>query len=211
MKKFISIMLVLLLTLGLMVGCAGGDNGGVKNGGIKSNDLKDSSATQQRWLRLPDTSKHVCNLVINPDEYSGGSAGNYNRLPLNLGILDGEKKVTKTLNDLIFVVESKSANGVGGTELFVPVYDQDAEDVNTRYTVKKMTLDVDGTKVSATIPDGDETATQNITMREKIAVDFQTDIVAVVDVVSSSGQTDSSSSFVMPIRIPWGSSSPKSL
>ncbi|MBQ6172055.1 MAG: hypothetical protein IJK34_05420 [Clostridia bacterium] len=187
MKKFISIMLVLLLTLGLMVGCAGGDNGGVKNGGIKSNDLKDSSATQQRWLRLPDTSNHVCNLVINPDEYSGGSAGNYNRLPLNLGILDGDKKVTKTLNDLIFVVESKSANGVGGTELFVPVYDQDAEDVNTRYTVKKMTLDVDGTKVSATIPDGDETATQNITMREKIAVDFQTDIVAVVDVVSSSG------------------------
>ena len=112
MKKFISIMLVLLLTLGLMVGCAGGDNGGVKNGGIKSNDLKDSSATQQRWLRLPDTSKNVCNLVINPDEYSGGSAGNYNRLPLNLGILDGDKKVTKTLNDLIFVVESKSANGV---------------------------------------------------------------------------------------------------
>ena len=187
MKKFISIMLVLLLALGIMVGCAGGDSGGVKNGGIKSDDLKDSSATQQRWLRLPDTSTKVCKLVINPDEYSGGSSGNFNRLPLNLGLLDDAKSVTKSLNDLIFVVESKSANGVGGTEVFLPVYDQDAEDVNTRYTVKKMTLDVDGTKVSATIPGGDESSTQNITMRDKIPVDFQTDIVAVVDVISASG------------------------
>jgi hypothetical protein len=168
-----------------MVGCSGGDSNGVKNGGIKSNDLKDSSETQQRWLRLPDTSTNVCNLVINPDEYSGNASGNFNRLPLNLGLLDADKKVTQTLNDLIFVVESKSANGVGGTEVFLPVYDQDAEDVNTRYTAKKMTLDVDGTKVSATIPGGDETSTQNITMREKIPVDFQTDIVAVIDVISS--------------------------
>ncbi len=187
MKKFISIMLVLLLTLGITVGCAGGDSGGVKNGGITSNDLKDSSATQQRWLRLPDTSTNVCKLVINPDEYSGGSSGNFNRLALNLGLLDDNKAVTQTLNDLIFVVESKSANGVGGTEVFVPIYDQDAEDVNTRYTVKKMTLDVDGTKVSATIPGGDESSTQNITMRDKIPVDFQTDIVAVVDVISTAG------------------------
>ena len=187
MKKFISIMLVLVLTLGVLAGCSGGSSGGVKNGGIKSNDLKDSSETQQRWLRIPDSSTNVCKLVINPDEYSGGASGNFNRLPLNLGLLDDSKAVTKTFNDLIFVVESKSANGVGGTEVFVPVYDQEAEDVNTRYTVKKMTLDVDGTKVSATIGDGDETSTQNITMRDKVPVDFQTDIVAVVDIISSSG------------------------
>lgn len=187
MKKFISIMLVLMMAISLLVGCGGGSSGGVKNNGIKSNDLKDSSDTQQRWLRLPDNSKNVCRLVINPDEYSGGNAGNYNRLPLNLGIINDEFKVVETLNDLIFVVESKSANGIGGTEVFVPVYDQEAEDVNTRYTVKKMTCDVDGTKVTATIGDGDETSTQNITMREKIEYDPAIDIVAVVDIISSSG------------------------
>lgn len=186
MKKFISIMLVLILAMSLLAGC-GGDAGGVKNNGIKSNDLKDSSEAQQRWLRLPDSSSNTCRLVINPDEYQGGNAGNYNRLPLNLGLLDDSAAVTKSLNDLIFIVESNAANGVGGTDIFVPVFDQEAEDVNTRYTVKKMTCDIDGTKVSAIIPDGDETSVQNITMRSKVEVDFSVDLVAVVDIVSSSG------------------------
>ncbi|MBO5035567.1 MAG: hypothetical protein J6D42_00630 [Clostridia bacterium] len=187
MKKFISIMLVLVLALSLLAGC-GGDAGGVKNNGIKSKDLADSSDTQQRWLRLPDSSSNTCRLVINPDEYAGGNAGNYDRLPLNLGLLNDDATVKKSLNDLIFIVESNSANGIGGTDTFVPVYDQeDTENVNTRYTVKKMTLDVDGTKVSAIIGEGDETSTQNITMRVKIPVDFSVDIVAVVDIVSSSG------------------------
>ena len=75
MKKFISIMLVLILAMSLLAGC-GGDAGGVKNNGIKSNDLKDSSEAQQRWLRLPDSSSNTCRLVINPDEYQGGNAGN---------------------------------------------------------------------------------------------------------------------------------------
>ena len=187
MKKFISIMLVLILAMSLLAGC-GGDAGGVKNNGIKSNDLKDSSETQQRWLRLPDSSANTCRLVVNPDEYSGGASGNFDRLPLNLGLLNDEATVTKTLNDLIFIVESTSANGVGGTDIFVPVYDQeDSENVNTRYTVKKMTCEVEGTKVTAVIGEGDETTAQNITMRSKLEVDFSVDIVAVIDVISSSG------------------------
>ncbi len=184
MKKFVSITLVLVLAMSLLAGCG---SGGIKNNGIKSSDLKDSSETQQRWLRLPDSSSHTCRLVVNPDEYSGGDAGNYNRLPLNLGLLDDNAKVTTTLNDLIFIVESNAANGVGGVDTFVPVYDQEAEDVNTRYTAKKLLCDIDGTKVTATIGEGDETSTQNITMRTKLPVDLTVDLIAVIDVISSSG------------------------
>jgi len=188
MKKFISIALVLMMAVALLAGCGGGpSSGGVKNGGIKSDALKDSSDTQQRWLRLPDSAStgKECNLVINPDEYEGGSADNYNRLALNIGYLDENNQVKYKVNDAIFLVETTAANGIGGTEVFIPNFDQAAEDVNTRYSEKKLTVEIDGTKISAIIPEGDESSSQAITMREKVPVDFSLDYVAVIDVQSS--------------------------
>lgn len=192
MKKFISILLVALLAVGILASC-GGDTSGVKNGGIKSTALADSSENQQRWLRLPDGSTEECNLVINPAEYSGSASGNFNRLPLNVGFLDENDNVKYTLNDAIFILESNAANGKEGEQVLFPNYDQDAEDVNMRYTVKNMDVFVDGTKVTATPvvaagKEPDPTSSQNISMREKIDVNYNIDYVAVINVISCEGQ-----------------------
>lgn len=186
MKKILALAMAAIFAISLLVACSGGGSTGPKNNGIVSTDMVDSSDTQQRWLRLPGNSSNESHLVINPAEYTGSASGNFNRLPLNVGYLDNEGNLKYTLDNAIFLVESNSANGVGGTQIFTPVYEEDAEDLNIRWSSKKLDLYVDGTKVTCTIKGDtpDTTATQTLALKDKLSVDFSKDLVACINVIS---------------------------
>ncbi|MDF2685987.1 MAG: hypothetical protein K0S55_1168, partial [Clostridia bacterium] len=113
MKK-ISLLLTVLMLLGILSACGEPAN---MNPGITSVDLKDTGASQQRWLSMPGSK-----LVINPDAFSSGKDNSdLLKVPLNIGILntEGETPVLdKTLNNLMFLMETNASNGVGGTVLF---------------------------------------------------------------------------------------------
>lgn len=77
----------------------------------------DSSENQQRWLKTPDSK-----LVINPDSASGSQ-----KQALNLGISDDSGNVTDTFSDLLYVLEDRSSNGVGGVEYWSADFSSSSE------------------------------------------------------------------------------------
>lgn len=81
----------------------------------------DSSENQQRWLKTPNSS-----LVINPSALSGASADTQKQA-LNLGILDESGNVAETFNDLVYLLEDRSANGVGGAEFWSADFSSSSE------------------------------------------------------------------------------------
>lgn len=115
MKRTISIIVVLLLTLSLFAACTPKKTYSV-------NDFVDNSAKQQRWLRSP-----LSTLVVNPDAIT--SEDTYTaadgRLGLSLGLSDESLNITKTLNNILFFVESEASNGKGGTDYWVADYNEE--------------------------------------------------------------------------------------
>lgn len=105
MKKFMKVMAFVLVAAMMLSLAACG-----KKVEDSSSDYADSSENQQRWLKTPDS-----NLVINPDFVSGTSSES-EKQALNLGITDDSGNVSKSFNDLLFLLEDRSANGVGGVE-----------------------------------------------------------------------------------------------
>ena len=169
MKKTISMVLAVLMLTALLCSC--GNSGYNKN--LAVDDFADSSAEQQGWLRLPDSS-----LVINPDEYQGNTSNNKDRLGLNLGILDENGNVTKSLNDLVFIVENKSANGVGGETIWSTA---DADDIGSilRWGLKATVQGDAGTFTATT--SGTPSSAINF-MKRLSGVDLSKELVAVLDV-----------------------------
>ena len=105
MKKFMKVMAFVLVAAMMLSLAACG-----KKVEDSSSDYADSSENQQRWLKTPNSS-----LVINPDFVAGASSES-EKQALNLGITDDSGNVSKSFNDLLFLLEDRSANGVGGVE-----------------------------------------------------------------------------------------------
>lgn len=176
MKKTISMVLAMLMLTALLCSCGSA----VQNEGLTVDDFADSSENQQGWLRLLDSS-----LVINPDEYQGNNSDNGNRLGLNLGILDEAGNVTTSINDLIFLIENNSANGVGGEAIWTT---SGLDDIGTALRW--------GSKATVTYNDGSFTASSSgtasstINFTTRLPVEFQKDIVAIFNVSNySAGAT----------------------
>ena len=169
MKKTISMVMALLMLTALLCSCGSG----VKNEGLTVDDFADSSETQQGWISVLDS-----NVVVNPAEYQGNDSANGNRMALNLGLLDESKNVTTALDDVIFLLEDNAANGVGGEVIFTTNENVDNIKSILRY----------GTKVTLNYEDGIFTATQTgaasntIKLSKRLSVDFNKDIVAILNV-----------------------------
>ena len=176
MKKTISMVLALLMLTALLCSCGSA----VQNEGLTVDDFADSSENQQGWLRLNDSS-----LVINPDEYQGNESGNGNRLGLNLGILDEAGNVTKSINDLIFLIENNSANGVGGEVIWTT---SGLDDIGTALRWgSKATVDYnDGSFVASSTG----AASSALNFATRLPIEFSKDIVAIFNISNySAGAT----------------------
>lgn len=100
MKKFskaLALCLAAVLLAGLFTACG-------KSYNFTSADAVDSSDSQQRWLKYPESS-----VVINPAAVSGEDTTDKNKQSLSIGIGD------KTVDDVLFTLEDASANGTGGS------------------------------------------------------------------------------------------------
>lgn len=169
MKKTISMVMAFLMLAVLLSSCGSS----AKNAGLTVDDFADSSATQQRWLRLEGSS-----LVVNPDEYLGNDSGTGNRMALNIGLLNEDGTVSKSLNDLIFILENASANGVGGQDIWaIDISDATA---NSRWGSKLTVTEDNGLFTAAT----SGSATQTINFNPRINIDLTKDIVALINASS---------------------------
>jgi hypothetical protein len=152
------------------------------NPGITSADLADNSDTQQRWLRLPESS-----LVINPDSYAGGSEkGDFLNMPLNIGILDQDGKFKTTINDSMFFMEKNSANGKGGEVIFTGCWSKDGINFN----IPKGQLEyepIGETGVKFWIPAGSANNAVMMTYRKALEMDFDQDVFLNVNVTECVG------------------------
>ena len=169
MKKTISMVLAILMLTALLCSCGSS----VQNEGLTVDDFADSSETQQGWLGLPDSS-----LIINPDKYQGNEADNGNRLGLNIGLVDDSGNITKSFNDLIFLVENNSANGKGGEPIWTTA---GLDDIGAALRW--------GSKASVEYNDGSfnansaGTASSALNFATRVAIpDFSKDIVAILNV-----------------------------
>lgn len=100
MKKFskaLALCLAAVLLAGLFTACG-------KSYNFTAADAVDSSDSQQRWLKYPDSS-----IVINPAAVDGEDSTDRTKQTLSIGIGD------KTVDDVLFTLEYASANGIGGS------------------------------------------------------------------------------------------------
>jgi hypothetical protein len=175
MKK-ISLLLTVLMLMGLFTACGGPAN---KNPGITSVDLQDSGAAQQRWLSMPGSK-----LVINPDAFSTGTDNSdLLRVPLNIGIMniEGETPVVdKTINNLMFLMETNASNGVGGTVLFTGHW---GDSMNFTYNKNELAVEPEGdNKVKYYVTDTSANAWAGMTMKQFVECNFDKDVFLNVSV-----------------------------
>ena len=94
MKKFskaLALCLAAVLLAGLFTACG-------KSYNFTSADAVDSSDSQQRWLKYPDSS-----IVINPAAVDGEDSTDRTKQALSIGIGD------KTVDDVLFTLEDASS------------------------------------------------------------------------------------------------------
>lgn len=152
------------------------------NPGITSVDLVDNSETQQRWLRLPDS-----NLVINPESYSKEKeSGDFLNMPLNIGILDEEGNLKKTIDDAMFFMEKNSSNGKGGEVIFTGNWTP--ENINFNVNKPEMEYEPIGeTGVKFWIKPESKYNAVIMTFKKRLEMDFDQDIFLNVNVIECVG------------------------
>jgi len=172
MKKICGLTLAFILLIGILSSCGEAN----MNPGITSIDLRDTTSTQQTWLGMPDSK-----LVINPDEYSGKSSStNPAFAPLNIGILDDSGSVTKTLNDVMFLLETNSSNGLGGEVVFDGKWE--GEGKNFSWNAKDLIVDpLPNGGVTYSIPAGHSSNAVAMTTKQ-VKLDMKMDNYLIVDV-----------------------------
>ena len=160
-KTIIAVMLIMAIALSF---AACGNQGNA----FSSADVADSSATQQRWLKNPDST-----LVINPNaigapEYKDADG----KLGLEIGITNKNGKIVKTLEDVFFVVEPTWANGKGGEEVWAADWTEETVNFYLR-THPEATSEIILTTVDQLEEYDEEGTLQRYVKRENGSIELQ--------------------------------------
>lgn len=169
-KNVLPLMLIFTMIISVFAACGGG----IVNS-FAVEDIIDSSETQQRWLRHPQNK-----LVLNPDEYTGQNTLDSKKLPLSFGIVDENGAVTKSANDALFFLESKSANGKGGSELFSADFGG-GSNVSDFSTLK--TNNSEGTHFNGTTSE----TPVSLKVSDTVLIDYTIEYQVIVEVESCAG------------------------
>lgn len=108
-----ALVLSIVMTLSLLAACGGSGTHTV----FTVEDVTSSAADQQRWLKYP-----ASKLVINPDALTSKdtySDENNTMSALDIGIVGEDGSVKYVIDDAMFFLESSSANGLEGEEVWV--------------------------------------------------------------------------------------------
>ena len=100
--KTAALLMAAVMIMSVFAGCGGGYN-------FKSTEAVDSSESQQRWLKYPGS-----DVVINPSAVSGSDSSDKLKQELVLGVGDS------VVNNVLFTLEKRYANGVEGTIVWEP-------------------------------------------------------------------------------------------
>ncbi len=151
MKKYLSLIFVLIFVLVSVCACGGNTTGETPADDVPPKDVEDGSKDDVSsepvipdYLKHELTDKNSMSLENSPVEFSANAdAANFDLgLDINVTNANGEKVL---LDDVLFVLEKKSANGVGKTVL-EPIYD--GENMNVRLGSKLVVTPADnGVKV----------------------------------------------------------------
>lgn len=180
MKKIILLLIAGVLILSILSSCGEAN----KNPGITSVDLVDSSASQQRWLRLPES-----NLIINPDAFVGTDSSDLKKLPLNIGALDtsGETATVKyTTNNALFILENNGANGKGGTEIFRAIFSGDK--ANMTFNKNNLNVDANGEKITMSVNPACPNLWEGITFKKTVDINLDKDVIMNVNILECQGR-----------------------
>ncbi len=174
MKRIFSSIMVVALVLAVFAGCGGGNN-------FTCADVVNSSASQQRWIKSFDS-----NIVVNPDAIGAESYTEADEdMSLDLGILAEDGSVAKTLDDVVFFLETSVSNGKGGEAFWTANFTPGDE--NVRGVARLENNSSDGGMFSATVPEG---MSLNIRAKSGLELNFIDDIYMVLDVGAISAETE---------------------
>ncbi len=165
--------MVVALVLAVFAGCGGGNN-------FTCADVVNSSASQQRWIKSFDS-----NIVVNPNAIGAESYTEADEdMSLDLGILAEDGSVAKTLDDVVFFLETSVSNGKGGEELWAADFTPGAE--NVRGVTRLENNSSDGRMFSASVPEG-----KSFTIKGKspVEINFIDNIYMIMSVGSISADT----------------------
>ena len=184
MKKILVVLLAVLTLASVLCGCSN-----IKNKDYTAAKFEDSSVSQQRWLRDPET-----DLVLNPAEYQNGESSNKNRLGLNVGYIDESHTVLHSFDDILFLAESSAANAASGDEFFKAVWDLNDPECNLKYSATRLTVDtsvpgrtaIDGI-IAASSSSFDDAIIQ---FKDTLNYRWDVELLAIVDVQSLSQDTE---------------------
>ncbi len=160
-KKILSAMLIIAIIMSFAA-C------GSQGNSFSSSDVADSSATQQRWLKNPDST-----IVINPNaigntEYKDADG----ILGLELGITNANGKIVKVLEDAFFILEPTWANGKGGEEVWASDWTEETVDFYLR-THPEATSEIILTTVDQLEEYDEEGTLQRYVKRENGSMELQ--------------------------------------
>lgn len=176
--------MVVALVLAVFAGCGGGNN-------FTCADVVNSSASQQRWIKSFDS-----NIVVNPNAIGAESYTEADEdMSLDLGILAEDGSVAKTLDDVVFFLETSVSNGKGGEDLWVANFTPGEE--NLRGVARLENNSSDGKMFSATVPEG---MSLNIRAKSGTELNFIDKIYMVMDV----GSLTAESEFSVVCGANWG-------
>ncbi len=174
LKRIFSSIMVVALVLAVFAGCGGGNN-------FTCADVVNSSANQQRWIKSFDS-----NIVVNPNAIGAESYTEADEdMSLDLGILAEDGSVAKTLDDVVFFLETSVSNGKGGEEIWAADFTPGAE--NVRGVARLDNNSSDGRMFSASVP---EDKTFNIKGKNPVEINFIDDIYMIMDVGSISAESE---------------------
>jgi hypothetical protein len=166
--------MVAALVIALFAGCGGGNN-------FTCADVVNSSANQQRWIKSFDS-----NIVVNPNAIGAESYTDADEdMSLDLGILAEDGSVAKTLDDVVFFLETSVSNGKGGEEIWAADFTPGAE--NVRGVARLENNSSDGRMFSASVPADKSFAIKG---KNPIELNFIDDIYMILDVGSISAESE---------------------
>lgn len=133
LSKVFAICLAVTLVAGLLSACGSSYN-------FKAEEAVDNSASQQRWLKYPDSA-----ITINPSAESGEDATDTKKQELSLGV-DG-----KTVDNVLFTLEQMAANGSSGSTEWEA--DFSAETTKMKNMTKLVSNNSKGSALDVVVPD----------------------------------------------------------
>ena len=169
MKKIFCSIMVVALVLAMFAGC------GSKGNDFTCADVVNSGANQQRWLK-----SYESNLVINPNAIGAETYTDpSNDMSLDLGILAEDGSVAKTLDDVVFFLETSLSNGKGGEEVWVADFTPGSENV------RGLTRFANNTSDGRMLAGVNELANGiDVKSKSKITLDFVTPYYFVFELIS---------------------------